>query len=137
MQPKVGSTWVGCRARNAELAALDKLVSNLGYTNRSAALRALIRHSGDFFEVVPEISDAIEHIRKEINSIGINVNQVAKAVNSDVLIGRGGRQASQLAPYLKRLDKQLDDLERGLIKMTRRDHDTRSKVIDRIRRARR
>lgn len=130
-QPSGLSEVQAFRVNLAEQAALDRLVKAGKFRSTSAAMRALCRHAGDFFETDPEVFDALAVVQKELQAIGRNINQVARAVNSDVLRGRGGQGAVAMKGDLAELSTSLRGVAQLLERVAERDGETRASVVGR------
>ncbi|SMP00180.1 ribbon-helix-helix domain-containing protein, partial [Paracoccus laeviglucosivorans] len=64
-----------------EMAALDRLMAEIGARSRSDALRSALRASAGLLEFPPAQAAQLGDIKAELHKIGVNVNQVALAAN--------------------------------------------------------
>jgi len=72
---------VAVRLSPEELAALDRLMAEIGARSRSDALRSALRASAGLLEFHPGQAAQLSEIRSELHKIGVNVNQIALAAN--------------------------------------------------------
>jgi len=72
---------VAVRLSPEELAALDRLMGEIGARSRSDALRSALRASAGLLEFHPDQAAQLSEIRSELHKIGVNVNQIALAAN--------------------------------------------------------
>lgn len=126
------STVVAFRAQPTEVAALERLVRAGKFKSPSAAMRAICRRAGDFYETDPEVLDEIAALKKELQAIGRNVNQVARAVNSDVLRGRGGGKAVALQAELDQMKKSLRQVSGVLHQIGQREGEKRVAILGKL-----
>lgn len=82
---------VTVRLAVAEAQVFDAQVAGLGLRSRSEGLRAAVRVASRFLEFSREENASLDDLTRELNKIGVNVNQLARAANSGRLPA-GGRQ---------------------------------------------
>jgi hypothetical protein len=59
----------------------DAAIATAGFSSRSEALRSLVRGAGGAVAPLPEETELLSAIARELHKIGVNVNQVALAAN--------------------------------------------------------
>ncbi|HQU69641.1 MAG TPA: plasmid mobilization relaxosome protein MobC [Albidovulum sp.] len=79
-----------------EVRAFDVVTARFGYRSRSEALRALARSVAGMVEFSREENAGLDDLTRELNKIGVNVNQLARLANSGRL-PTGGRQLDVLS----------------------------------------
>ncbi len=79
------------RLSSTEARAFEARVAALGLRSRSEGLRAAVRVASRFLEFSREENASLDDLTRELNKIGVNVNQLARAANSGRLPA-GGRQ---------------------------------------------
>lgn len=72
---------VAVRLSPEEMAALDRLMAEIGARSRSDALRSALRASTGLLEFPPEQAAQLGEIKSELHKIGVNLNQIALAAN--------------------------------------------------------
>lgn len=87
---------VAARLSVDEIRAFDAATGRFGYRSRSDALRALARSAAGMVEFSREENAGLDELTRELNKIGVNVNQLARAANSGRLPA-GGRQLDVLS----------------------------------------
>lgn len=81
------SNVVTLRLSDEELAALRKYALDGGFDGKSAALRSLIRAATGYLELRREEFLDLERLNAELKSQGVNINQMARALNKSALFG--------------------------------------------------
>ncbi len=93
---------VGFRISAGERDAFDEELARAGFKDRSDALRALVRNSVGLLDRNFAFVGEVKALYDELSAIGVNVNQIARAVN------RGQ------APPLREAGKELAELKSQL-----------------------
>ena len=70
------------RVSAAEYGAFEAAIARAGYRNRSDGLRALIRLATGFLELSAGEAADLDALSRELNKIGVNINQMARLANS-------------------------------------------------------
>ena len=96
------SELVSFRVSAAEKEAFDEALARAGFKDRSDALRALVRNSVGLLDRNFAFVGEVKALYDEVSAIGVNVNQIARAVN------RGQ------APPLRDAGKELAELKSQL-----------------------
>lgn len=93
-QARSETATVTARVPVADIRAFDALIARLGGEQRSAVLRAFIRHPAGYLGADAELAEGIRELRRELSAIGSNLNQIARRLNdprlapSDRKLGR-------------------------------------------------
>ncbi len=77
-----GMQPVAVRISAIEARAFDAAITRAGYRNRSDGLRALIRLATGFLEMSGDEAADLDALSRELNKIGVNINQMARLANS-------------------------------------------------------
>ena len=96
---------VSFRISAGEMEAFDEELSRAGFKDRSDALRALVRNSVGLLDRNFAFVGEVKALYDEVSAIGVNVNQIARAVN------RGQ------APPMREAGKELAELKSQLRKV--------------------
>ena len=99
------SELVSFRVSAAEKQAFDEALARAGFKDRSDALRALVRNSVGLLDRNFAFVGEVKALYDEVSAIGVNVNQIARAVN------RGQ------APPMREAGKELAELKSQLRKV--------------------
>jgi len=75
------SELVSFRVSAAEKKAFDEALARAGFKDRSDALRALVRNSVGLLDRNFAFVGEVKALYDEVSAIGVNVNQIARAVN--------------------------------------------------------
>lgn len=86
-----GTYVVSVRLSERELRAFEVTIGRFGLT-RSEALKRLVRSASGTLALDEDASDRLKRLGAEVNRIGLNLNQVARACNE-------ARQMGQRIPY--------------------------------------
>lgn len=82
------------RVAPAEAKAFEAAIGRAGYKNRSDGLRALVRMATGFLELPGDEGVELDALSRELNKIGVNINQMARLANSGRL-QMNGRQMEE------------------------------------------
>jgi Arc/MetJ-type ribon-helix-helix transcriptional regulator len=80
-RPTTGGRILSVRVSREEAQAFDAAIGSAGFTSRSEALRALVRGAGSAVAPLPEETELLAGLARELHKIGVNVNQIALAAN--------------------------------------------------------
>jgi Arc/MetJ-type ribon-helix-helix transcriptional regulator len=80
-RPTTGGRVLSVRVSREEAQAFDAAIASAGFQSRSEALRSLIRGAGGAIAPLPEETELLATIARELHKIGVNVNQIALAAN--------------------------------------------------------
>jgi hypothetical protein len=80
-RPTTGGCILSVRVSLEEAQAFDAAVGSAGFSSRSEALRSLVRGAGGAVAPLPEETELLATIARELHKIGVNVNQIALAAN--------------------------------------------------------
>jgi transposase-like protein len=93
---------VAARLSAEEVRVFDAVTKRCGCRSRSEALRALARSASGFVEFSREENAGLDEVARELNKIGVNVNQLARLANSGRLPA-GGRQLDVMSDLRREL----------------------------------
>jgi len=85
-QARSETATVTARVPVADIRAFDALIARLGGEQRSAVLRAFIRHPAGYLDADAELAEGIRALRRELSAIGSNLNQIARRLNDPRLL---------------------------------------------------
>lgn len=104
-----GGKMIRARVSDEEFHAFQKLIRTHDISASEGA-RRLIRIALDLLDLPPEHIDTLNLIRRELNAIGVNINQMT-------VLARTGRLKwnSRDAALMGKLDERLDDLTSELV----------------------
>ncbi|PTX41830.1 mobilization protein MobC [Gemmobacter caeni] len=80
-RPTTGGRILSVRVSREEALAFDAATLSAGFTSRSEALRVLVRGAGGAVAPLPEETELLVSLTRELHKIGVNVNQIALAAN--------------------------------------------------------
>lgn len=80
-RPTTGGRILSVRVSREEALAFDAATLSAGFTSRSEALRVLVRGAGGAVAPLPEETELLAALARELHKIGVNVNQIALAAN--------------------------------------------------------
>ncbi|MGB3315300.1 MAG: plasmid mobilization relaxosome protein MobC [Albidovulum sp.] len=100
------------RVSPVEARAFEAAITRAGYKNRSDGLRALVRLATGFLELPGDEGAELDAISRELNKIGVNINQMARLANSGRL-PMNGRQMDEF----RALHRDLRRLRTFLVQM--------------------
>ena len=104
-----GGKSIHIRVSDEEYEAFGQLARTRKIT-RSEAGRRLVRNALGVLDLSVEEIGALHNLRKELNAIGINLNQLTQLANS----GRLNWNARD-AKFMEKLDERVDDLVNELV----------------------
>lgn len=103
--------------RRDELAALDRFAGHMGIS-KTQAIRTLIRYfTANEPQYTLDETDALESSNEELRMIGVNINQIARRVNSMDVRRFNNYDAQTIKELLERLINKIDKLSGAI-----RDH---------------
>jgi hypothetical protein len=80
-RPTTGGRILSVRVSREEAQAFDSAIAAAGFASRSEALRSLVRGAGGAVAPLPEETELLSGLARELHKIGVNVNQIALAAN--------------------------------------------------------
>lgn len=80
-RPTTGGRILSVRVSREEAQAFDVAMEAAGFSSRSEALRSLVRGAGGAVAPLPEETELLGGMARELHKIGVNVNQIALAAN--------------------------------------------------------
>ncbi len=80
-RPTTGGRILSVRVSREEAKAFDATITGAGFASRSEALRSLVRGAGGAVAPLPEETELLAAVARELHKIGVNVNQIALAAN--------------------------------------------------------
>jgi hypothetical protein len=80
-RPTTGGRILSVRVSREEALAFDAATLSAGFASRSEALRSLVRGAGGAVAPLPEETELLAGLARELHKIGVNVNQIALAAN--------------------------------------------------------
>jgi Bacterial mobilisation protein (MobC) len=80
-RPTTGGRILSVRVSLDEVQAFDAAIASAGFQSRSEALRSLVRGAGGAAVPLPEETELLAALARELHKIGVNVNQIALAAN--------------------------------------------------------
>lgn len=80
-RPTTGGRILSVRVSREEAQAFDVAIKAAGFGSRSEALRSLVRGAGGAVAPLPEETELLAGLARELHKIGVNVNQIALAAN--------------------------------------------------------
>lgn len=80
-RPTTGGRILSVRVSREEAQAFDAAIEAAGFASRSEALRSLVRGAGGAVAPLPEETELLAGLVRELHKIGVNVNQIALAAN--------------------------------------------------------
>jgi Arc/MetJ-type ribon-helix-helix transcriptional regulator len=80
-RPTTGGRILSVRVSREDAQTFDAAIASAGYQSRSEALRSLVRGVGGAFAPLPEETELLATIARELHKVGVNVNQIALAAN--------------------------------------------------------
>lgn len=80
-RPTTGGRILSVRVSREEALAFEEAMVVAGFTSRSEALRSLVRGAGGAVAPLPEETELLAGLARELHKIGVNVNQIALAAN--------------------------------------------------------
>lgn len=80
-RPTTDGRILSVRVSREEAQAFDAAIGAAGFGSRSEALRALVRGAGGAVAPLPEETELLVGLARELHKIGVNVNQIALAAN--------------------------------------------------------
>jgi Bacterial mobilisation protein (MobC) len=80
-RPTTGGRILSVRVSREEAQALDEVMVMAGFSSRSEALRSMVRGAGGAVTPLPEETELLAGLARELHKIGVNVNQIALAAN--------------------------------------------------------
>lgn len=80
-RPTTGGRILSVRVSREEAKAFDEVMASVGFASRSEALRSLVRGAGGAVAPLPEETELLAGLARELHKIGVNVNQIALAAN--------------------------------------------------------
>jgi transposase-like protein len=87
-----------------EVRAFDARRVCLGFGSRSEALRAALRAASGLLEFSRDENAGLDELARQLNRIGVNVNQLARLANSGRLPA-GGRQLDVLSEFRREVSQ--------------------------------
>lgn len=104
--------------RRDELAALDRLAGHMGIS-KTQAIRTLIRYfTANEPQYTLDETDALESSNEELRMIGVNINQIARRVNSMDVRRFNNYDAQTIKELLERLINKIDKLSGAILDHT-------------------
>jgi hypothetical protein len=80
-RPTTDGRILSVRVSREEAQAFDAAITSAGFSSRSEALRSLVSGAGGAVAPLPEETELLATIARELHKIGVNVNQIALAAN--------------------------------------------------------
>lgn len=80
-RPTTDGRILSVRVSREEAQAFDAAIEVTGFASRSEALRLLVRGAGGTVAPLPEETELLAGLARELHKIGVNVNQIALAAN--------------------------------------------------------
>lgn len=80
-RPTTDGRILSVRVSREEAQAFDAAIEVAGFASRSEALRSLVRGAGGAVAPLPEETELLAGLVRELHKIGVNVNQIALAAN--------------------------------------------------------
>lgn len=104
--------------RRDELAALDRFAGHMGIS-KTQAIRTLIRYfTANEPQYTLDETDALESSNEELRMIGVNINQIARRVNSMDVRRFNNYDAQTIKELLERLINKIDKLSGAILDHT-------------------
>lgn len=104
--------------RRDELAALDRFAGHMGIS-KTQAIRTLIRYfTANEPQYTLDETDALESSNEELRMIGVNINQIARRVNSMDVRRFNNYDAQTIKELLNRLINKTENLRGAILDHT-------------------
>ncbi len=106
------SDLVSFRVSPAEKRAFDEKLARAGFKDRSDALRAMVRNSVGLLDRNFAFVGEVKALYDEVSAIGVNVNQIARAVNRGQAppLREAGKEIAELKSQLRKVLPALNDV---------------------------
>lgn len=93
------------RISEGERAAFEEELARAGFKDRSDALRALVRNSVGLLDRNFAFVGEVKALYDEVSAIGVNVNQIARAVNRGQAppMSEAGKELAELKSQLRKV----------------------------------
>lgn len=103
---------VSFRISAGEQEAFDEEVARAGFKDRSDALRALVRNSVGLLDRNFAFVGEVKALYDEVSAIGVNVNQIARAVNRGQAppMSEAGKDLAELKSQLRKVLPALNNV---------------------------
>lgn len=103
---------VSFRISAGEQEAFDEEVARAGFKDRSDALRALVRNSVGLLDRNFAFVGEVKALYDEVSAIGVNVNQIARAVNCGQAppMSEAGKDLAELKSQLRKVLPALNNV---------------------------
>lgn len=119
----VAGTIVGVRLTDKETLELDRRIKSGAFSTRGAVLRGLIRCLTGVFEADEGVIEELAALRKEVNSLGTNINQIAFSVNAEIKKTGRAKNILSLQSDIRIVQDKVDDVSLVLQRvLSRSDH---------------
>ena len=96
----------------AEIEQLEWLKARFAFRSNSDAIRALVRAASGMLEFDPVTAGKLDEVRGELRKIGVNVNQIARAVNRGQAppMSEAGKDLAELKSQLRKVLPALNNV---------------------------